>query len=125
MENQINQQEIRNNNNNNNHTEEVAPEEISSIVEEVIKEVITPLPETAAVMANSNSNNNIRRQSSQASINKSEWVKLNVGGQYFLTTKTTLCKNPQSFFYKLCQDDPSIGLTTDKVLKFNLIYYFC
>ena len=60
--------------------------------------------------------NNVRRQSSQASIiNKSEWVKLNVGGQYFLTTKTTLCKNPQSFFYKLCQDDPSIGLTTDKV----------
>jgi hypothetical protein len=66
----------------------------------------------------SNMANNIRRQSSQASIaSKSEWVKLNVGGQYFLTTKTTLCKNPQSFFYKLCQDDPSIGLTTDKVIN--------
>lgn len=64
-----------------------------------------------------NHNNLMRRQSSQSSvINKSEWVKLNVGGQYFLTTKTTLCKNPQSFFYKLCQDDPSIGLTTDKVI---------
>jgi hypothetical protein len=56
-----------------------------------------------------------RRQSSQASILKSEWVRLNVGGQYFVTTKTTLCKNEESFFYKLCQDDPSVGLTTDKV----------
>lgn len=36
-------------------------------------------------------------------------------GQYFVTTKTTLCKNQQSFFYKLLQDDPSIGLTTDRV----------
>lgn len=45
---------------------------------------------------------------------KTEWVRLNIGGQYFVTTKTTLCKNAQSFFYKLLQDDPSIGLTTDK-----------
>ena len=110
MENQINQ-EISNNNNNHKEEEEV----VTAIVEEVIKEVATPVPEIDKVMSNSNCNNNIRRQSSQASINKSEWVKLNVGGQYFLTTKTTLCKNPQSFFYKLCQDDPSIGLTTDKV----------
>ena len=48
--------------------------------------------------------------------NKPEWVRLNVGGQYFVTTKTTLCKNANSFFFKLCQDDPSIGLTTDKVV---------
>jgi hypothetical protein len=46
---------------------------------------------------------------------KTEWVRLNIGGQYFVTTKTTLCKNPQSFFFKLLQDDPSIGLTTDRV----------
>ena len=47
------------------------------------------------------------------------------GGQYFVTTKTTLCKNQQSFFYKLCQDDPSVGLTTDKgknLLIYVLIY---
>ena len=50
---------------------------------------------------------------------KTEWVRLNIGGQYFITTKTTLCKNPQSFFYKLCQDDLSIGLTTDKVNSFQ------
>jgi hypothetical protein len=47
--------------------------------------------------------------------NTREWIRLNIGGQCFVTTKTTLCKNPHSFFYKLCQDDPSIGLTTDKV----------
>jgi hypothetical protein len=52
---------------------------------------------------------------------KTEWVRLNIGGQYFVTTKTTLCKDPQSFFFKLCQDDPSIGLTTDKVLKKKLL----
>jgi len=48
------------------------------------------------------------------SLAKAEWVRLNIGGKEFVTTKTTLCKNAQSFFYKLCQDDPSIGLTTDK-----------
>lgn len=45
---------------------------------------------------------------------KTEWVRLNIGGQYFVTTKTTLCKHAQSFFYKLLQDDPSVSLTTDK-----------
>ena len=51
-----------------------------------------------------------------------EWIRLNIGGQHFVTTKTTLCKNPHSFFYKLCQDDPSIGLTTDKVCLIFLQY---
>ena len=55
-----------------------------------------------------------RRQSANAIINKTEWVKLNIGGQYFLTTKTTLCKDDKSFFYRLCQDDPQ-SLATDKV----------
>ena len=55
---------------------------------------------------------------------KTEWVRLNIGGKYFVTTKTTLCKDPQSFFFKLCQDDPSIGLTTDKVGKHETVYIF-
>ena len=50
---------------------------------------------------------------------KAEWVRLNIGGKCFVTTKTTLCKNTNSFFYKLLQDDPSIGLTTDKVNYLN------
>lgn len=44
---------------------------------------------------------------------KHEWIKLNVGGQHFLTTRTTLCKDPKSFFYRLCQEDSN--LASDKV----------
>lgn len=42
----------------------------------------------------------------------SEWVKLNIGGALFSTTKTTLCKE-NSFLSRLCQDDP--GLPSLKV----------
>ncbi|XP_076032568.1 BTB/POZ domain-containing protein KCTD5-like [Oratosquilla oratoria] len=41
-----------------------------------------------------------------------EWVKLNVGGTYFLTTRTTLCRDPNSFLCRLVQEDPE--LNTDK-----------
>jgi len=57
---------------------------------------------------------NAKQVRSNSLSSKPEWVRLNVGGKEFVSTKTTLCKNAQSFFYKLCQDDPSIGLTTDK-----------
>ena len=39
---------------------------------------------------------------------KDEWVKLNIGGTVFLTTKTTLCKEKESFLARLCQDDPEL-----------------
>ncbi len=42
-----------------------------------------------------------------------EWVKLNVGGTMFMTTRTTLCRDPKSFLYRLCQEDPD--LNSDKV----------
>ena len=39
---------------------------------------------------------------------RDEWVKLNIGGQVFLTTKTTLCKEKGSFLARLCQGDPDL-----------------
>lgn len=43
-----------------------------------------------------------------------EWIRLNVGGTHFLTTRTTLCRDPSSFLCRLVQEDPE--LHTDKVL---------
>jgi len=61
-----------------------------------------------------NGTDNTAKFNRSGSLTKTEWVKLNIGGKEFITTKTTLCKNAQSFFYKLCQDDPTVGLTTDR-----------
>ncbi|XP_074647402.1 BTB/POZ domain-containing protein KCTD5-like isoform X2 [Tubulanus polymorphus] len=43
---------------------------------------------------------------------RNEWVKLNVGGTLFSTTRTTLCRDPKSFLYRLCQEESD--LDTDK-----------
>ncbi|TSS23696.1 BTB/POZ domain-containing protein KCTD5 [Bagarius yarrelli] len=48
----------------------------------------------------------------------SKWVRLNVGGTYFLTTRQTLCRDPKSFLYRLCQADPD--LDSDKA---NAIFH--
>lgn len=42
-----------------------------------------------------------------------KWVRLNVGGTCFLTTRQTLCRDPKSFLFRLCQADPD--LDSDKV----------
>ncbi|KAE8576858.1 hypothetical protein XENTR_v10004351 [Xenopus tropicalis] len=44
----------------------------------------------------------------------SKWVRLNVGGTYFLSTKQTLCRDPKSFLYRLCQEDPDLDSDKDE-----------
>ena len=46
---------------------------------------------------------------------KSEWVKLNVGGTTFLTTRTTLSRDQKSFLYRLVSE--ASDLNTDKVCE--------
>jgi hypothetical protein len=43
----------------------------------------------------------------------SNWIKLNVGGKHFMTTRSTLCRYPRSFLAVLCQEDAQ--LKSDKV----------
>ncbi|XP_038619734.1 BTB/POZ domain-containing protein KCTD5-like [Tachyglossus aculeatus] len=43
-----------------------------------------------------------------------KWVRLNVGGTYFLTTRHTLGRDPKSFLFRLCQADPDLDSDKDK-----------
>ena len=57
----------------------------------------------------------VSRQNGVQEKTESKWVRLNVGGTYFLTTRTTLCRDPKSFLCRLCQDDPVPDLSSDTV----------
>jgi len=50
--------------------------------------------------------------SSNTMSKQTQWVRLNVGGQTFLTTRSTLCRDPKSFFSRICKEDE--GLSSDK-----------
>ncbi|XP_056358963.1 BTB/POZ domain-containing protein KCTD5 isoform X1 [Oenanthe melanoleuca] len=43
-----------------------------------------------------------------------KWVRLNVGGTCFLTTRQTLCRDPKSFLFRLCQADPDLDSDKDE-----------
>merc|ERR1711971_1223265 len=43
-----------------------------------------------------------------------EWVRLNVGGTVFLTTKSTLTKFPETMLHRLCQDNNELGSDKDE-----------
>lgn len=66
-------------------------------------------------MAESGTSAEVRNKLGNFSDRKYEWVKLNVGGKLFMTTRTTLCRDTSSFLYRLCQDDPE--LNSDKVSR--------
>ena len=36
------------------------------------------------------------------------WVRLNVGGTIFATTRSTLAKDPHSFLYRVCRADDDL-----------------
>ena len=44
---------------------------------------------------------------------RAEWVRLNVGGRVFLTSRATLAKDPQSFLARIASQDTELG--SDKV----------
>merc|ERR1712002_1289439 len=77
----------------------------------ISRSVLTCLEMAAATNGNPPATN------SSTSLRK-EWVRLNVGGTLFMTTKTTLCKDPKSFLYRLCQDSSDLGSEKDETGAF-------
>lgn len=79
-----------------------------------------PYPETIqairslSVTANDSTNQNGVSKSNGVHYGSSSnnWVRLNIGGKVFQTTRSTLMREPGSFLYRLCQDE--MGLPTDK-----------
>lgn len=49
-----------------------------------------------------------------------QWVRLNVGGTCFLTTKTTLSRDPNSFLARLIKES---DLISDQVSLFFAFYF--
>ena len=69
---------------------------------------------------------NLSSPSEQAEKPESRWVCLNVGGTYFVTTKQTLCRDPKSFLYRLCQEDPDLDsdkVTYSIIIIFGITFY--
>lgn len=65
------------------------------------------------IMDNANGSSNVTSNGSNGNASQS-WVKLNVGGRIFLTTKTTLTKEPDSFLARLAREDPDLPSDKDE-----------
>lgn len=65
-------------------------------------------------MADNSNGEEMSPNSSSNSGKRTEWIKLNVGGTLFMTTKTTLCKDPKSFLYRLCQEEVDLNSEKDE-----------
>ena len=55
-----------------------------------------------------------KRFLSQNSRGERDWIKLNVGGKTFTTTRCTLTKDPESFLFRLCQDTSDLESEKDE-----------
>lgn len=55
-----------------------------------------------------NGTSNLNEKNRSESRSENEWVKLNVGGSYYKTTKSTLCRFPDSFLARLCHDNNAL-----------------
>ncbi|MED6290734.1 BTB/POZ domain-containing protein kctd5, partial [Characodon lateralis] len=53
-------------------------------------------------------------RTASAGVGAAKWIRLNVGGTYFLTTRQTLCRDPKSFLYRLSQADPELDSDKDE-----------
>ncbi|XP_012271691.1 BTB/POZ domain-containing protein KCTD5 isoform X2 [Orussus abietinus] len=62
----------------------------------------------AVVVADANTNSHEVSENHLPRKGNDQWVRLNVGGMYFLTAKTTLARDPNSFLYRLCQEDSDL-----------------
>jgi len=74
----------------------------------------------AGMAASTNAAEKLSHAPAPATPPRNEWVKLNVGGTRFMTTKTTLCKDPKSFLYRLCQEETDLGSEKDETGAFMI-----
>ena len=52
------------------------------------------------------------------------WVRLNVGGTIFATTRSTLAKDPHSFLYRVCRSDDDLESNKVNNILYVNVYIF-